>query len=112
MGAELGIEVRVRPYAFAPSTTCSLENTPVTQHAFAGSTRNDARAAVTLPARLTWKDASGAVRFTSVKARQLSETGAVIECDGAAYHSSRFARDRDRLRQQVLESFGWKICRI
>ncbi len=35
-----------------------------------------------------------------------------IECDGAAYHSSRSARDRDRLRQQVLEGLGWSIYRI
>jgi very-short-patch-repair endonuclease len=35
-----------------------------------------------------------------------------IECDGAAYHSSRSARDRDRLRQQVLEGLGWDIYRI
>ncbi len=35
-----------------------------------------------------------------------------IECDGAAYHSSATARDRDRLRQQVLESRGWEIHRI
>ncbi|MCP3776175.1 DUF4011 domain-containing protein [Paenibacillus sp. MZ04-78.2] len=35
-----------------------------------------------------------------------------IECDGKAYHSSKVARDRDRLRQQVLEGLGWKIYRI
>jgi very-short-patch-repair endonuclease len=35
-----------------------------------------------------------------------------IECDGAMYHSSRVARDRDRLRQQVLEGLGWKLHRI
>jgi very-short-patch-repair endonuclease len=35
-----------------------------------------------------------------------------IECDGATYHSSRTARDRDRLRQQVLEHLGWRIHRI
>ena len=35
-----------------------------------------------------------------------------IECDGAAYHSSLSARDRDRLRQQVLESLGWTIYRV
>ncbi|MFB4165334.1 DUF4011 domain-containing protein [Alteribacillus sp. JSM 102045] len=35
-----------------------------------------------------------------------------IECDGASYHSSKTARDRDRLRQSVLESLGWKIKRI
>ncbi|MGP3927883.1 AAA domain-containing protein [Streptomyces sp. 8N616] len=35
-----------------------------------------------------------------------------IECDGAMYHSSRAARDRDRLRQQVLEGLGWSLYRI
>ncbi len=35
-----------------------------------------------------------------------------IECDGATYHSSRSARDRDRLRQQILESRGWTIHRV
>jgi very-short-patch-repair endonuclease/DNA polymerase III delta prime subunit len=35
-----------------------------------------------------------------------------IECDGSAYHSARSARDRDRLRQQVLENIGWNIHRI
>ena len=35
-----------------------------------------------------------------------------IECDGATYHSSRTARDRDRLRQEILEKKGWKFYRI
>lgn len=35
-----------------------------------------------------------------------------IECDGATYHSAKSARDRDRLRQSVLERLGWKIRRI
>jgi very-short-patch-repair endonuclease len=35
-----------------------------------------------------------------------------IECDGATYHSTRTARERDRLRQTVLEDIGWKIYRI
>jgi very-short-patch-repair endonuclease len=35
-----------------------------------------------------------------------------IECDGAAYHSSRSARDRDRLRQDVLENLGWQMYRV
>ncbi len=35
-----------------------------------------------------------------------------IECDGATYHSARSARDRDRLRQEVLENLGWQIHRI
>lgn len=35
-----------------------------------------------------------------------------IECDGATYHSSKNARDRDRLRQEILERMGWKFYRI
>ena len=35
-----------------------------------------------------------------------------IECDGAAYHSAQSARDRDRLRQEILERMGWNIYRI
>lgn len=35
-----------------------------------------------------------------------------VECDGATYHSALWARERDRLRQDVLESFGWKFHRI
>ena len=35
-----------------------------------------------------------------------------IECDGASYHSSKSARDRDRLRQDILEGLGWRIERI
>jgi len=35
-----------------------------------------------------------------------------VECDGAAYHSSLYARDRDRLRQAILEKRGWTIHRI
>lgn len=35
-----------------------------------------------------------------------------VECDGASYHSSRVARDRDRLRQEILERLGWKLHRI
>ncbi|MGW2339072.1 DUF3320 domain-containing protein [Streptomyces sp. NPDC001661] len=35
-----------------------------------------------------------------------------IECDGAMYHSSRAARDRDRLRETVLRDLGWSLHRI
>jgi len=35
-----------------------------------------------------------------------------IECDGAEYHAARSARDRDRLRQSVLESHDWTIHRV
>lgn len=35
-----------------------------------------------------------------------------MECDGASYHSSKSARDRDRLRQEVIEGLGWEFHRI
>lgn len=35
-----------------------------------------------------------------------------IECDGRTYHSGASARDRDRLRQNILEKLGWRIHRI
>jgi very-short-patch-repair endonuclease/DNA polymerase III delta prime subunit len=35
-----------------------------------------------------------------------------IECDGATYHRTATARDRDRLRQEMLEGLGWRIHRI
>lgn len=35
-----------------------------------------------------------------------------VECDGATYHRARSARDRDRLRQEVLEGLGWRLHRI
>ena len=35
-----------------------------------------------------------------------------VECDGATYHSHKSIRDRDLLRQRILESKGWRIYRI
>ncbi|MFZ1599093.1 MAG: AAA domain-containing protein, partial [Anaerolineae bacterium] len=35
-----------------------------------------------------------------------------IECDGASYHSAATARERDRLREQVLTNLGWRLHRI
>ncbi|OYU46864.1 MAG: hypothetical protein CFE31_19555 [Rhizobiales bacterium PAR1] len=35
-----------------------------------------------------------------------------IECDGATYHRSATARDRDKVREQVLRGLGWKILRV
>lgn len=35
-----------------------------------------------------------------------------IECDGPSYSSSKVARDRDRLRDQVLNGLGWNIYHL
>lgn len=53
--------------------------------------------------------------FVDLAITDPDRTGSIIlgiECDGAAYHSSRSARERDRLRQAVLEGLGWTIHRI
>ena len=39
---------------------------------------------VNIPARLTWKDASGAVRFVSVTTRNISDLGVYVDCEGGA----------------------------
>jgi hypothetical protein len=47
--------------------------------------------------------------------RHPQEKGVIVlgvECDGPSYAFSRSARDRDRLRQQVLENLGWQLHRI
>jgi hypothetical protein len=46
--------------------------------------RSSERVAVTVPARITWKDASGAVRFASVTTRDVSEAGVFVECEAGA----------------------------
>ncbi len=43
---------------------------------------------------------------------QLGSYIVAVECDGATYHSSKSARERDRLRQSVLEGLGWQFYRI
>ncbi|MDO6424459.1 DUF4011 domain-containing protein [Saccharophagus degradans] len=35
-----------------------------------------------------------------------------VECDGATYHSSPSARDRDRVRHLILENLGWRLLRL
>lgn len=35
-----------------------------------------------------------------------------VECDGAMYHGAAYARERDKIRQQVLEGLGWSLFRV
>ncbi|HUQ89402.1 MAG TPA: PilZ domain-containing protein [Vicinamibacterales bacterium] len=63
--------------------------------------RSSERVAVTVPARITWKDASGAVRFASVMTRDVSDAGVFVECEaGAAIPLYRL------VHLQVERSFG------
>ena len=53
--------------------------------------------------------------FLDIAVRDPNQPGRfllAIECDGATYHSAKSARDRDRLRQEILENLGWQVHRI
>lgn len=53
--------------------------------------------------------------YIDIAVRDIDKPGRFIlavECDGATYHSSLTARDRDRIRQNVLENLGWRFHRI
>jgi hypothetical protein len=88
--------------------------------------RSAERVQVTLPARLTWKDASGAVRFASVTTRDVSAAGVFVVADGGAaiplYRLVHLQLERDareatgipeRLRQGRVLSAVWRVgaCR-
>lgn len=79
-----------------------------------------------MPARLTWKDASGAVRFASVTTRDISDAGVFVEAEGTAaiplYRLVHVQLERDvrsaagipqRLREGRVLSAVWRVgtCR-
>jgi very-short-patch-repair endonuclease len=58
----------------------------------------------------------GALRFridlVAMHPERIGQPVLAIECDGATYHSSTTARDRDRIRQKQLERLGWVFHRV
>ncbi|MCZ7525285.1 MAG: AAA domain-containing protein [Acidimicrobiia bacterium] len=52
------------------------------------------------------------IDFVAGHPERPSELVLAIECDGASYHSGYLARERDHLRQDVLEQLGWRFHRI
>ena len=48
----------------------------------------------------------------AVKRPDSSDYLLAVECDGDTYRLSKTTRDRDRLRQEILERMGWKFYRI
>ena len=85
--------------------------------------RSATRHQVAYPARLTWKDASGAVRFAAVTTRDVSEAGAFVECDAAAaipiYRLVHLQLERSaqaaealpsRLRESRVLSAVWRVA--
>jgi hypothetical protein len=61
--------------------------------------RSTERRPLTLPARLTWRDARGATRFASVVTRDVSEFGVFVECQSAVslplFRLVQFQLERD-----------------
>ncbi len=87
------------------------------------SQRGAERRNLSVPARLTWKDASGAVRFASVMTRDISDAGVFVECDaGAAIplyrlvhlqverSSSNIEQLPSRLREGRVLSAVWRVA--
>jgi very-short-patch-repair endonuclease len=52
------------------------------------------------------------IDFAASHPRKPGQMVLAIETDGAMYHSTPTARDRDRLRQEHLERLGWRFHRI
>ena len=87
------------------------------------SRRRANRQPISVAARLTWKDASGAVRFASVVTKDVSEAGVFVECDAATaiplyrlvhLQIERSASDADavpkRLREARVLSAVWRVA--
>jgi len=85
--------------------------------------RLSVRRAVSVPARLTWKDTSGAVRFASVMTRDVSDAGVFVECEAGAaiplfrlvhLQVERSTRHADQLPSRLLEgrvlSAVWRVA--
>ena len=81
------------------------------------------RRTLSVPARLTWKDASGAVRFVSVTTRDISDAGVFVECEAGAaiplyrlvhLQVERSTRNADqlpsRLREGRVLSAVWRVA--
>ena len=104
----------------------TLELTVAEQRVSKTSQRVSERRAISVPARLTWKDASGAVRFASVITRDVSDAGVFVECEAGAaiplyrlvhLQVERTIRGADqlpsRLREGRVLSAVWRVgpCR-
>ena len=87
------------------------------------SQRVSERRTLSVPARLTWKDASGAVRFASVMTRDVSDAGVFVECEAGAaiplyrlvhLQVERSTRNADqlpsRLREGRVLSAVWRVA--
>jgi hypothetical protein len=72
----------------------------------ADDTRTNQRRAITLPARLTWKDQRGATRFATVLTRNVSDYGVYVECESPVsiplFRLVQFQLERDARASDAL----------
>ena len=61
------------------TSTAAIRETATTARPRIGNRRR-----VSVPGRLTWRDASGTLRFVSVTTRDISDLDAFVECDRPA----------------------------
>lgn len=70
------------------------------------NTRSNERRAITLPARLTWKDQRGATRFATVVTRNVSDYGVYVECQSPVsiplFRLVQFQLERDARESDAL----------
>jgi len=108
--------VALRDYIAYAERRCELPQPPSIPTAEETNDFEDAVATALRDRGLTVDQQVGASKFRIDLAvrdrRDPSRYVLGVECDGATYHSTRTARDRDVLRLRVLESMGWRIHRI
>lgn len=112
-GASKGLTVLKRFLAYAE--TGELETYAETGRSTDSPFEDQVRSAVEALGYDVEPQVGEAGYFIDLAVRHPEQSGKyilAIECDGAAYHSSLWARDRDRLRQEVLESLGWRFHRV
>ena len=85
VGPELGLCLGVHVLRDQPKRRQTLEFTVAAERIDGkAAQRSSDRIALNVPARITWKDASGAVRFASVTTRNVGNGGAFVECESGA----------------------------
>lgn len=72
----------------------------------------DSLARAGIPLEAQWGASGYRIDFVAKHPKRPGRFVLAIECDGASYHSTPTARDRDRLRQEQLERRGWRFHRI
>ena len=91
----------------ASSATAATAGAGINAFAAAGADKRAVkRLALTLPARLTWRDQRGATRFASVVTRDVSELGVYVECFSVVpiplYRLVQFQLERDVRESDTL----------